>query len=494
MSVTEALGWALLHSLWQEALAAATLASLLAIVPARAARIRYGLAAVTLVVMLALPLATGLRLHAVAAWPVVPESPAAAVAAARLRTTIEPTLPWIVLVWFGGVLVLSLRLTSGWLVARRLGRTATHPVPEACREALARLAARLRVSRPVRVLESAVVQVPAVVGWLRPVILLPASALTGLTPQQLDVLLAHELAHVRRYDYLVNLVQSAIEILLFYHPAVRWVSRRVREEREHCCDDLAVAVCGDAHLYARALLMMESLRAKTPALALSAAGTQGGTLLGRVRRLVAPTPVEPVPRWMAGVVGATLLLGLGGGAALVGANAAAATDTLIAFAQTLENPSAREEAVERLGDTRDPRALAPLIAIVRDDHDHHVQREAVEALGELAGAGGGAALVNVARTHPNASVRRKAIKELTKAFAGAEVVPLLATIARTDPEEEVQEEALKSLAKMKHGAGLGALSDIAHTHPNPEVREAARRRLRYSTAAVTLSARTAVRD
>src|SRR2546426_1070459 len=285
MSVTEALGWALLHSLWQEALAAATLASLLAIVPARAARICYGLAAVTLVVMLALPLATGLRLHAVAAWPVVPESPAAAVAAARLRTTIEPTLPWIVLVWFGGVLVLSLRLMSGWLVARRLGRTATHSVPEACREALARLAARLRVSRSVRVLESAVVQVPAVVGWLRTVILLPASALMGLTPQQLDVLLAHELAHVRRYDYLVNLVQSAIEILLFYHPAVRWVSRGVREEREHCCDDLAVAVCGDAHLYARALLMMESLRAKTPALALSAAGTQGGTVLGRVRRV-----------------------------------------------------------------------------------------------------------------------------------------------------------------------------------------------------------------
>src|SRR5256886_15948312 len=111
----------------------------------------------------------------------------------------------------------------------------------------------LRVSRPIRVLDPAPVQFPAVVGWLRPVILLPASALTGLTPQQLDVLLAHELAHVRRYDYLVNLVQSAIEILLFYHPAVRWVSRRVREEREHCCDDLAVAVCGDAHLYARAL-------------------------------------------------------------------------------------------------------------------------------------------------------------------------------------------------------------------------------------------------
>src|SRR5438034_11106483 len=114
----------------------------------------------------------------------------------------------------------------------------TRPAPVACMEALERLAARLRVSRPVRVLESAIVQVPAVLGWVRPVILLPASALTGLTPLQLDALLAHELAHVRRYDYLVNLIQSVIETLLFYHPAVWWISGRMRQEREHCCDDL----------------------------------------------------------------------------------------------------------------------------------------------------------------------------------------------------------------------------------------------------------------
>src|SRR2546422_656218 len=130
-------------------------------------------------------------------------------------------------------------------VDRRRGDRHIHGRPGAD---VARLAARLRIRRPVRVLESAVVQVPAVIGWLRPVILLPASALTGLTPLQLDALVAHELAHVRRYDYLVNLIQSVIETLLFYHPAVWWASQQVREEREHCCDDLAVVVCGDAHL------------------------------------------------------------------------------------------------------------------------------------------------------------------------------------------------------------------------------------------------------
>src|SRR2546422_9092238 len=155
MSVTEALGWALLHSLWEEALAAATLASLLAIVPARAARIRYGLAAVTLLVMLALPVATGLRLYGAAPLLVRVESPAAALAAVRLRTIIEPTLPWIALVWLGGVLVLSLRLAAGWLVARRLGGAAPHSLPEARPPGPARPAARLPASRPGRVLPAA---------------------------------------------------------------------------------------------------------------------------------------------------------------------------------------------------------------------------------------------------------------------------------------------------------------------------------------------------
>src|SRR5207247_9201321 len=167
---------------------------------------------------------------------------------------------------------------------------------------------RLRTSRPVRVLEAAVVQVPAVMGCLLPLILLPASALTGLSPLQLDALLAHELAHVRRYDYLVKLVQSVIETLLFYHPAVWWVSQQVREERELCCDDLAVAVCGDAHFYATALVGMERLRGTPPAFALAATGP-GGALMGRIRRLVAPVQVEIFPRWMAGVIAVTLARG-----------------------------------------------------------------------------------------------------------------------------------------------------------------------------------------
>src|SRR5256886_3445670 len=104
------------------------------------------------------------------------------------------------------------------------------------------------------------------------------------------------------------LIQSVIETLLFYHPAVWWASQQVREEREHCCDDLAVVVCGDAHLYATALLGMERLRVATPGFALAAAG-RGGSLMGRIRRLVAPVQTEIFPRWMAGVIAVTLALG-----------------------------------------------------------------------------------------------------------------------------------------------------------------------------------------
>src|SRR5206468_5834406 len=361
MIMTQALGWALVDSLWQDALAAAGLAALLALVPVRAARIRYAFATLTLALMLALPLATAVRLSGTSPQisdVVTATSPvtAAAPVAARIRAVLEPALPWVVLVWFGGVVALSLRLASGWLVTRQLGRVGTAAVPDACVEAGARLAARLRISRPVRVLGSAVVQVPAVMGWLRPVILLPASALTGLTALQLDALLAHELAHVRRYDYVVNLLQSVVETLLFYHPAVWWVSQQVREEREHCCDDLAVAVCGDAHFYATALLGMERLRAATPAFALAAAG-RGGSLRDRIRRLVAPVQTEIFPRWMAGVLAVTLALG--GGAHLVSGTAAtgdgggmraaidsATVDSLIGRLEALRNPEVRHAAVQ----------------------------------------------------------------------------------------------------------------------------------------------------
>ncbi len=163
----------------------------------------------------------------------------------------------------------------------------------------AAVAARMGLARPVHVLMSALAEGPGVVGWLRPVILLPAATLAGLTPQQFEAVLAHEIAHILRYDYLVNLLQMLVEALLFYHPAVWWVSGRIRHERELCCDDVAVRACGDAVCYARALTSLERLRAQAPVLAM---GSTSGRLLYRIERLMGAAPQEQGPARWPGIV------------------------------------------------------------------------------------------------------------------------------------------------------------------------------------------------
>jgi beta-lactamase regulating signal transducer with metallopeptidase domain len=253
-------------------------------------------------------------------------------AAARLRGwlraaegALESQLSRLVAIWIAGVLLLCARLASAWAQAQRLRVRGTRPAAAALQAGAARLASRLGVRRAVRVLESTVAEVPTVVGWLRPVILFPAGAIAGLPPQHLEALLAHELAHVRRHDYLVNLLQTLVETLLFYHPAVWWVSSRIRHEREHCADDLAVQACGDRFLVARALTAMEELRVNPlqPGVAMAA---NGGSLVSRIQRLLGRTRGSGAPRGALGptMLVATLLLGMGLQRAV---DAGAATET-----------------------------------------------------------------------------------------------------------------------------------------------------------------------
>jgi HEAT repeats/BlaR1 peptidase M56 len=286
---------------------------------------------------------------------------------------------------------------------------------------------------------------------------------------------------VRRYDYLVNLIQAVIETLLFYHPAVWWVSQQVREEREHCCDDLAVAVCGDAHFYATALLGMERLRVTPPAFALAAAGRRG-SLMGRIRRLVAPVQTEIFPRWMAGVIAVTLALG--GGAHLVSGTAAtepsdrgvmrtATLDSLIDRVEALRSPDAREKAVKALGKRRDPRMVPPLLAIAQQDGDEEVQHEAVEALGKMRGGAGVGALLDIARTHPNPDVRRKAVKTVGDVAPPEAALGVLERLAQRDPDAHVQQEAVEALGHLGSPRAIAPLARLARAQPNAEVRDEA---------------------
>jgi bla regulator protein blaR1 len=360
--LTAALGWALLHSLWQLALVATLAASADLVLRNRSAQARYLTATGALLLMMGAPAATFVMVQDADPAParaarttvraaafvaeeedvggearavegtsgLVPRSRSRAAAAPaagplaslRLERRLAAALPAFVLAWAAGVGLLSVRVLGGWVVAQRLKRSGRPVAVEAWSHAAQRLCRRMRVWLPVRLCESALVEVPTVIGWLRPVVLLPASTLVGLSPAQLEALLAHELAHVRRFDYLVNLVQTMGETLLFYHPAVWWVSHRMRVEREHCCDDAAVAVCGDAVGYARALAELEGRRGVAPALAVAA---DGGCLWLRVARLVGAPPAH-LPRssrWVAGLfaLGTLTALGLSAGGSLEGATA-----------------------------------------------------------------------------------------------------------------------------------------------------------------------------
>jgi uncharacterized protein (TIGR03435 family) len=193
------------------------------------------------------------------------------------------------MVWLAGAVVFWVRLAGGWVVAARMRRMLVRRAPPEWQEKFRKLGAQIGVSRPVRLLVSALVQVPTVVGWLRPMVLVPVGALGGLPAEHLEALLLHELAHIRRHDYLINILQSVAESLLFYHPAVWWVSGHIRAERELCCDDLAVSISGDALTYSRALAQLESYR---PAHLSAVIAANGGSLPNRIARLLGkPRPV-----------------------------------------------------------------------------------------------------------------------------------------------------------------------------------------------------------
>jgi beta-lactamase regulating signal transducer with metallopeptidase domain len=176
-----------------------------------------------------------------------------------------------------------MRPVFSWIAIGRLRRIGTSKVSEELLEITRRVSKRLGIARSVAILQSSLVEVPLVVGYLRPMILLPIGLLSNLPMAQLEAIIAHELAHVRRHDFLTNFLQTVVETLFFYHPAIWWFSKRIRIEREHCCDDLAIQVLGNRIEYGRALVAVEKLRGESSVLALSVAD---GSMLARVRRIV----------------------------------------------------------------------------------------------------------------------------------------------------------------------------------------------------------------
>lgn len=307
------LGWTLVHFLWEGAALALLLYILFAFT--RSARVRYAAGVLTLALMTAAPLVTFTVLKAHPAPAVDSGSAQQVIAslqvAAKLALdnsvgpvhTLFPSIDWLTYTvwgWFGGVLVFALRALGGWILLERLHREKSEPLAANLARRCVQLQERLGLTRTVRYLHTRLVGAPAVMGWFRPVVLIPVSALTGLSTEQLEAVIAHELAHVKRLDCFVNLFQIAAETVLFYHPAVWWVSNCIRAERENCCDDVAVAICGNAGDYARALAMMETWRA-APALVMAA---NKGSLRSRVGRLLGVEAItRSIPRGGLAAVG-----------------------------------------------------------------------------------------------------------------------------------------------------------------------------------------------
>lgn len=385
--IWQTLGRTLIHSIWQGALVALLYAG--ASVVLSRAQARYLCACLCLSLALALPVATFVMLHSsvtsgaqrgdAGAFALLKKNEAerhsaralaretAQSASALGRTDAEvfandadetsadarfvSVTPWLGLAWLIGAVLLSLKTTGGWLWTRRLKRASVRSVSDEWQGRLIHLSRRLRVSRPVLLCESALVEAPTVIGWLRPVILLPASALVGLSSAQLEALLAHELAHIRRHDYFVNLLQAVVEILLFYHPAVWWLSHRVRSEREFVCDDMAVAATGDALIYARALTTLEQLRRREGSAALAVAAN-GGSLMQRIQRLIkTQTPARRGHLPLAAGLSVMLLAlaSIYGAGAQVIASAAVEVEPIVKEATTKTTGGQRKVAVTFVG-------------------------------------------------------------------------------------------------------------------------------------------------
>ncbi|MFO0979757.1 MAG: M56 family metallopeptidase [Planctomycetaceae bacterium] len=366
-SLVETLGWVLLHSVWQLFVVALLVWFIERSLRRVSSSSRYALQLVALLIMSACPVVTWCKMEPVpgsvvtdlpsgeavaflpseedaAAGSALPADSAAmprasfnAKEAARqptqknsgwrdqLLSILRPWLSTMVAAWSFGVLVFSLRPIAGWVSVYRLRSRGASAAPEFVREKLQALCETLQVRRHVDVLVSRLVSSPVVIGCYRSLILLPASFATSVPVTQLEAILAHELAHVKRYDYFTNLMQTLMETLFFYHPAVWWLSSRIRIERENCCDDLVVTALNNHLDYGKALLAVEEYRTHSAVLALNA---RGGSLLARVRRILS-VPADDAGPGSASILALVCLLtclvaGLSWSAAVAGNDEAAA--------------------------------------------------------------------------------------------------------------------------------------------------------------------------
>ena len=372
MISSTALGMALIHFVWQGAIIALLL--FLAMRWIGKARLRHGIAVAAMIFMIAS--------FAITLIMSIPAAETATRSTTQGPNLLDDTadvwkgqvkswkafLPWMSGAWICGVLLLAGYRAGGWWMTRKLRREGICKASSEWQQRMKTLEKRIGLSQPVRWFESALVDAPMVLGWLRPVLLTPVGMLTAMPASQVESILLHELAHLYRRDPLVNLLQTAVESLLFYHPAVWWVSGVIRQEREHCCDDLVVALQGNARDYARALLTLEEQRATRLEPVLAA---NGGDLMERIQRMAGH---REEPKSLGGVM---VLVVLGCLAAfgqksndiwLTQDVTYIIKDDEKARFKTLKSDAEREQFIVQFWARRDPTPATPDVNEFKDEH------------------------------------------------------------------------------------------------------------------------------
>ncbi len=296
----QALGWTMIHSLWQGFAVAILMGLAMIVLQKKPAKVRYEIAWFALFLVFVLSLSTFIYLYDSVAGgevlgttiTIITETGIAVENAEIVQTFFQKTihyfnthLPLIVSLWMVGMVFFFLRLLGGIAYVERLKHQKQNQLPEAWQQIFEKLVARFPMKKTVRFAESSLAKVPMVIGYFKPIILFPVGAVNQLSTEEVEAVLAHELAHIYRNDYLLNIIQSIIEIIFYYHPAVWWISANIRTERENCCDDIAVKLCGNSLTYVKALVNLEEMHS-APSLAMSFSSGSKNQLLNRVKRIL----------------------------------------------------------------------------------------------------------------------------------------------------------------------------------------------------------------
>ncbi|WP_461629747.1 M56 family metallopeptidase [Labilibaculum euxinus] len=299
--LSHAIGWTLIHSVWQASVIGGIIWLIFRFISKDNARIRYALSGLGLILICAasaitfcryIPSNTSTTLHDFTALPgtsgIIPhEESFFAKLWMQIQIQLENSFPYLVQIWMIGMLFLSINLILKYIHTLKLKKHLTYPLRSNYKSIADKLVKKYNLKQNILFKESGLLEIPSVIGYFKPIVLIPVSMLSGIPENQLEIIIAHELAHIRRHDYLLQFIQGIIELIFFYHPVVWWLSSVVNAEREHICDDLAVKVCGESLTLIKALNNMEAIRKKQYELVLGFSGKKG-KVLNRIKRILRP--------------------------------------------------------------------------------------------------------------------------------------------------------------------------------------------------------------